>query len=245
MNYSEFMLNIGVKRTISFVEDENLPPVLGNQKDISFVAYQSINEVANRGDVSWSKETGTVSIWILGMYKPSPKTTIFIPFVQGDEAELGPIVNDAYFGKVPPERLIVKEGMIYFKGDGQQRGKIGLNPARALEYMGSFDEKKNVLTIVRYSKPDGVGDYVNSMWELQDEPFAGDVINSYNDGPVDAKALGPFYELETSSPAAFLEPGQSITHVHQTFHIEGPEESLDQIVKEIFMVDLKTIKDIF
>jgi hypothetical protein len=29
----------------------------------------------------------------------------------------------------------------------------------------------------------GATDYVNSMWEDQKEPFSGDVVNSYNDGP--------------------------------------------------------------
>ena len=59
-----------------------------------------------------------------------------------------------------------------------------------------------MLTLVQYDQPEGATDYVNSMWEIQKEPFAGDVVNSYNDGPPapGAKPLGPFYELETSSP---------------------------------------------
>ena len=43
--------------------------------------------------------------------------------------------------------------------------------------------------------------YVNGQWGPQEDPFAGDVINSYNDGPVeDGSIMGPFYEIETSSP---------------------------------------------
>jgi len=134
---------------------------------------------------------------------------------------------------------------LYFKGDGLYRSKIGLNPKRALPLMGSYDEDANVLTIVHYSKPEGVTDYVNSMWELQDDPFAGDAANSYNDGPVDGKAMGPFYELESSSPAAFLNPGESTTHVHTTVHIQGQETELDAIVQQLFHVDINTIKNIF
>ena len=50
------------------------------------------------------------------------------------------------------------------------------------------------------------------MWEMQREPFKGDVINSYNDGPPapGKPPLGPFYELETSSPALSLRPTSSI-----------------------------------
>lgn len=74
-----------------------------------------------------------------------------------------------------------------------------------------------------FYRPEGVTGYVNSMWEIQKEPFAGDTVNSYNDGPPSpgAKPLGPFYEIETSSAAAALQPGKSIEHIHRTFHFQG------------------------
>jgi hypothetical protein len=57
------------------------------------------------------------------------------------------------------------------------------------------------------------------MWEHQEDPFCGDVVNSYNDGPLPGGSqMGPFYELETSSPAADIEPGDTLTHEHATFH---------------------------
>ncbi len=58
--------------------------------------------------------------------------------------------------------------------------------------------RTSVLTLVHLTVPEGATDYVNSMWEIQEKPFAGDVVNSYNDGPASpgAKPLGPFYELE-------------------------------------------------
>jgi len=81
------------------------------------------------------------------------------------------------------------------------------------------------------------------MWEVQKDPYKGDVINSYNDGAPKpgAKPLGPFYELETSSPAAALAPGQSLTHVNRTFHFVGPEESLDKIALAVLGTGLKEI----
>jgi hypothetical protein len=82
------------------------------------------------------------------------------------------------------------------------RSKIGLSPKRARKVLGSYDAVNGVLTIVQYNKPEGAADYVNSMWQIQDQPYQGDVVNSYNDGPTapGGKPLGPFYELETSSP---------------------------------------------
>ena len=181
------------------------------------------------------------------MFNPSPATTIVVPFKTGPEDKLGAPVNDAYFGKVPTDRLVVKDGVLFFSGDGQYRSKIGLSPLRAMPILGSYDAVNQVLTIVQYSKPRGAIDYVNSMWELQDQPYKGDVVNSYNDGPAEpgAKPLGPFYELETSSPAAALKPGEAISHVHRTFHLQGPEADLDQIAKATLGVTIDQIKSAF
>ncbi len=104
-----------------------------------------------------------------------------------------------------------------------------------------------VLTLVQYTKPTGKLDYVNSMWEIQEEPFRGDAVNSYNDGPPEpgSKPLGPFYELETSSPAAELEPGDSLSHIHRTFHFQGPETQLHDIAIKTFGKSIQEIKSAF
>lgn len=47
-------------------------------------------------------------------------------------------------------------------------------------------------------------------------------MNSYNDDPVeDGEQLGNFYEIESSSPAVELSPGESLKHTHRTIHIQG------------------------
>ena len=104
-----------------------------------------------------------------------------------------------------------------------------------------------MLTIVQYTRPDGPADYINSMWELQEDPYAGDVVNSYNDGPVGPGKgpLGPFYEIESSSPGAALAPGESISHVHRTFHFEGDEVDLDPIARSVLGVGLEEIEAAF
>jgi hypothetical protein len=100
------------------------------------------------------------------------------------------------------------------------------------------------LTIVTYTKPEKATDYVNSMWEIQKDPFAGDVVNSYNDGPPEpgARSLGPFYELESSSPAAVLSPGEILIHEHRTFHFQGTEADLDKLSRKCMGVSLDKIK---
>jgi hypothetical protein len=248
-NYSGTTFDLRVDREVRIlgqdeaVEDLGITPA----DKVKIVTFESINNVTNTGEKAWEKDTGLLSIWILGMFNPSPATTIVVPFKAGPIDKLGPIVNDAYFGKVPADRLVMKDGVMFFSGDGQYRSKIGLSPLRAKPILGSYDAVNQVLTIVQYSKPRGALDYVNSMWELQDEPYKGDVVNSYNDGPPEpgAKPLGPFYELETSSPAAALKPGETISHVHRTFHLQGPEADLDQIARATLGVTIEDIKSAF
>ncbi|WP_372757753.1 DUF6786 family protein [Mariniflexile sp.] len=249
-NYSGFQFDMEIEREVAILSKDDIQKELGLQNlsdNMKTVAYQTTNTLKNIGKTDWKKDNGLLSIWLLGMFKHSPNTTIVIPYVQGDEAELGNIVNDSYFGKVPSDRLVVKENAIFFKGDGEYRSKIGLSPMRAKNIAGSYDSANGILTIVKYNKPKNVIDYVNSMWEIQKEPFSGDVINAYNDGAPEpgAKPLGPFYELETSSPALALKSGESGTHIQTTFHIEGDEDTLNPIVKELFGVSINDIKTAF
>nr|WP_231744436.1 DUF6786 family protein [Stieleria neptunia] len=246
-NYSGTTFSMGIERTIRLLDEEAIADALQSQSvpsDVQVVAYESDNRLTNRGDQAWKPETGLPSIWLLGMYNPSPQTTVVIPFKSGPEETLGPKVNDTYFGKVPPEYLTVEQDVLFFKGDGTRRGKIGITPERSKGIAGSYDADGKVLTIVTYNVQAAPQGFVNSMWEHQAEPYQGDVINSYNDGsPAPGEPpLGPFYELETSSPAAALAPGETMRHVQRTLHIHGPENALDPIALRLFGVSLSEIK---
>ena len=245
-NYSGTVFDLRVDREVRVLERREALKLLGATagQNVRMVAYESNNKVVNVGSKAWKKETGLLSIWILGMFNPSPEITIVVPYVTGPDDRLGPIVNDTYFGKVPSDRLVIQNGVLFFKGDGLYRSKIGLTPRRAKSTLGSYDAVNGVLTVVQYNKPKDVRDYVNSMWQIQDEPYRGDVVNSYNDGPSapGAKPLGPFYELETSSPAAALTPGASILHTHRTYHFTGSEPDLDEIAQVVLGVTIEQIK---
>ncbi|WPP50651.1 DUF6786 family protein [Catalinimonas niigatensis] len=248
-NYSGTRFDVKVDRTISLMDAsvvENELEITLPSEGIDLVAFASDNRITNQGEKAWLKEEGLLSIWILGMFKPSPSTTVVIP-CDDDPALDVPIVNDRYFGKVPEDRLKVENGFIYFKGDGNFRSKIGLAPERAKPIMGSYDAENKVLTIVKFSLPQNAADYVNSMWEIQNQPYTGDAINAYNDGPLDdgSAQLGPFYELESSSPAAALVAGESIQHRHITIHFSGSVETLDQLAREILGVGLEQINQVF
>jgi hypothetical protein len=239
-NYGGETFDVAVERTIRLVDRPAVDARLGVAvpAGVRVVAFESENRVTNAGARAWTKEHGLPSVWILAMFSPSADANVVIPFSSGT----GPVVNDRYFGKVPADRLAVHEdaGYLVFKCDGQQRGKIGLGPARAKSALGSYSERAHLLTVVELDRPPGATDYVNSMWEKQAEPFGGDVLNSYNDGPTapGKPSLGGFYEMETSSPALALKPGESAVHVHRTVHLEGERAALAPTAKKVLGVAL-------
>lgn len=213
---------------------------------IKSVGFESNNVIRNNGAEEWNQQTGMPSIWILGMFRPSPTATVVIPYKSGPETSMGSLITDDYFGKVSPDRLKIDPKVFYFKADGHQRSKIGVNTFRAKPICGSYDEERQVLTIIEFTMPDAPADYVNSQWKIQDKPFAGDVVNAYNDGPLEnGTQLGPFYEIESSSPAAHLKQGETITHTHRTLHFMGDENELNTIAIKLLGVSLQEIKDAF
>lgn len=246
-NYSGTTFDVRVNREVRLLPASSAAKNLGLKpaESVKLVAFETVNKITNAGKQPWTKQSGLLSIWILGMYNPSPAATIVVPIKAGPESELGGKVTSDYFGAIPPERLVVKEDVIYFSADGQYRSKIGISPKRSKGVLGSYDAASKALTVVQFTQPKNVTDYVNSLWKLQDNPFGGDAANSYNDGPPSpgAKPLGPFYELESSSPAAALAPGKSLSHVHRTIHCIGPEADLDSIARVALGVSLDQIKN--
>ncbi|QXP80855.1 hypothetical protein H0I32_15500 [Winogradskyella sp. HaHa_3_26] len=245
INKSGTIFKMGIGRSISILNKASIENIIKKKfsTNVEFVGYQSNNQITNIGDQPWIPETGLPSIWMLGMYKPSSETTMIIPFKDGEEAILGQTVNDTYFGKVPKDYLEVKENILFFKGDGTKRSKIGVNSKRSKGIAGSYDAVGKVLTLITYNTQEAPHGYVNSAWEHQEEPFAGDVLNAYNDGSPEpgVPPMGPFYELETSSPAAALKPNETMVHIQTTIHLQGEEQELSKIAEATLGVSLDAI----
>src|SRR6267154_784975 len=107
--------------------------------EVALVAYESVNTLVNAGKNPWKEDSGLLSIWILGMFNPSPAATIVVPIREGGQSELGTKVTSNYFGEVPPGRLKVTDHTIFFSGDGKFRSKIGISPKRSTGRLGSYD----------------------------------------------------------------------------------------------------------
>jgi hypothetical protein len=244
-SWSGTVFDVAVERTVRVLSAADVAARFGEAPPpgTKWVAFESDNTVGNAGSRPWTRETGLLSIWILGMYPPAADARVVIPFV---EPAAGPVVNDAYFGKIPPERLKVhdREPWIELRADGQQRGKIGIPPPRARATLGSYVRSEHLLTLVHYDKPaQAPSGYVNSAWAQQSDPYGGDVVNAYNDGPTEPgkPSLGGFYEIESSSPALALAPGASARHVHTTLHVVGDPAVLEGLAARVLGVTLDDV----
>ncbi|ADB39221.1 DUF6786 family protein [Spirosoma linguale] len=236
-NYTGTQFDLGIERTVRLLTKAEINAQLGQEtSSLKVVGIESDNKITNKGKQAWTTQTGMPSIWILGMMNASPKATIIVPFRPG----AGQPINDSYFGKVPANRLRVGKTAALFTADANYRSKIGVSPARATKWIGSYDPANQTLTLVTYDFDPVIKQYVNSAWELQKEPFSGDVVNAYNDGPMKPgqPQMGQFYELESSSPAAQLSPGGTQQHRHITFHIQGPEQQLNKLANQLLQINL-------
>lgn len=241
-NYSGTKFDLKITRTLLLVDLQQLEAALHVTlpEELSWVAYQSENTILNSGSNAWTKDSGLISVWLLGMFTPSSETTVIIPFKPGPQSH--ELITTRYFGEIPAERLTILDSVLFFTCDGQYRSKIGLSPRIAKTISGSFDAKKNILTLVIF-EVSANADYVNSTWAIQTNPFSGDVVNSYNDGPLaDGSQLGPFYELESSSPALALQSGESETYKQIILHAEGDFEMLNQLAQQVLGIDLTQLK---
>jgi hypothetical protein len=236
--------DVAVNRRVELLDAAGVSQALGVAlpAQLDWVAFQSDNQLRNAGTGAWSEQTGLLSIWSLGMFVPADDTWVIAPFERSGQ---GPIVSSDYFGALPSERLRVDEahGVVTFLADGKYRSKIGLSQSRSRPLAASYTRSEKRLTIVRYSVAEAPRPYVNSRWETQAEPFAGDLFNSYSHGTLEVGQLADvrFYELESSSPGALLEPGQTLSHQHQTFHFLGEEAALDVIATRVLGVSLRLV----
>jgi hypothetical protein len=239
-NYAGTVLKLNIDRSIAILDRTAIHTVLSLPSDtaVQAVGYRTVNRLTNTGDKTWTDTTGMPCLWLLDMFNPSPSTVIVIPY-GGDSTK--PATTD-YFGEIPADRIKYDQHILFFKADGKSRGKLGIHPSRAKSVAGSYDAEHHVLTITVFDV-DSTAKYLNQEWNTTKPPFSGDAVNAYNDGPLaDGGQMGPFYELESVSPAAFLAAGQSQVHQHSVFHFTGPEPALDAISQRLLGVTLEKIK---
>lgn len=142
--------------------------------------------------------------------------------------------------------LSVSGRLVCLRIDGEFRSKIGLPAGHDTGLCGSYDAAAYHVTLVRYRRSAAGDRYVDSRWGAQANPFGGDVVNAYNDGPTETgEVMGPFFEIETSSPAAFLRPGETLCHAQEIFHLQGDEALLEELLRDLIPGGLRAVKEAF
>lgn len=106
--------------------------------------------------------------------------------------------------------------------------QAGVRPQRSRGVVGAYDPQHSVLMILQFTmqKRDGVR-------ELRVEDSGSEPGKPQ---------LGKFFELETSSPAEGLAPGQSVHDVQRTRHLVGAPQQLDQAARAILGVGLNQLQ---
>ncbi len=229
-NASGTRFHIGTTIRVSLLENPlEQSGVRGKNRRVKHLGYLCETTFENISAVPMRKETGLVSIWLLGMYVAGPRTFVIAPF---ERKGTGTIVTDTYFSAdgIGGDRLMIRErgGYLVFRADAKERSKIGLSRSRASNTIASIDLSRNLFTVwqfpIRRRMP-----YVNSLWEHQKRPYAGDVTNSYNDDG----NFGNLYELECSSHALALAPHERFCFPLEIHHYSGPQEALFRIADRL------------
>ncbi|HET6999865.1 MAG TPA: DUF6786 family protein [Puia sp.] len=248
LNYAGTRMELQVVRSISILNRDKIIKLAGiseSEDSLYTVGYETGNTLTNTGELEWTETSGMPCIWLLDMFKPSSSSVIVVPFKKTVAEDFKKVVTTNYFGEIPPDRIKNNDSLIFFRADGKSRGKLGISANGARGTAGSYDGKNKVLTVISFNV-EAKNRYLNQEWNITKPSFQGDAVNAYNDGPLaDGTQMGPFYEIESVSQAAFIKPGESINHSHVVMHFSGNEKTLDKIATRMLGAGLEKINKSF
>ena len=121
---------------------------------------------------------------------------------------------------------------------------IGVSPYRSEGIALSYDSLNNILTVILYIKPSGKRAYLANSWRRSAQPFDGDAISVYNNGPLARTSASAerYYEISTYSPALNLAKGKSQFHLQRTFHFNGSEYDLGLIAYKLAGISIGQLR---
>jgi hypothetical protein len=248
LNYAGTQLKLQVVRTVSILSREQVNGLASESElddSLYAVGYETKNVLTNMGEQEWTEASGMPCIWILDMFKPSSATIVVVPFKNIRAGDFEKVATTNYFGEIPADRIKHNDSLIFFRADGKSRGKLGISANKARETAGSYDAENKVLTIILFNVSEKKR-YLNQEWNITKPSFTGDAVNAYNDGPLsDGTQMGPFYEIESVSQAAFIKPQESIYHSHIVLHFTGNKKALNKIAIRMLGTGLEKINKSF
>ena len=158
-NYSGTRFDFRLERTVAARSSARRPrrrsaPSL--PAGLKLVAFESQNVLVNTGKSAWTKSSGLLSIWILGMFQPTPRHH------RGDPLPPGTRVR----ARAGRERRLLRQGARRSPArEGRARSssratassaaRSAFRRERATGLAASYDAARGVLTVVRYDQPAG------------------------------------------------------------------------------------------
>jgi hypothetical protein len=208
---------------------------------VKHVAYVTMNTITNTGNFGWTEDGGAPCLWMADMLPTGDNSFTFIPFV-GDAR---PSAVSDYFGIIPDGRYVEAGGFAFLKTDGRYRSKVGLPATKSTGMAANYNPEAERLTICFFDVHPSKA-YLSEAWDIEADPLKGEVVHAYNDGPLaDGTQMGPFLELESASPAAFLSPRQSLSHIHGLCHFIGNVKDLSSVTQSLFGAPLEKIMKLY
>ena len=241
-NYMGTRFDIEVTRQVELLEYCPYTAGLGDQAD--FVGFESRTWVKNIGTKAWTADSGCVSIWTLGQWLSYPDSVVILPFQKEGPGEA---VCTEYFSTLapdsapPPANLWSQQSdHLLVSGSGRAQTKMEIYGKRGVGRLAGVDVKNSTLNILDfdcYPRMDYVASYEMSY---QGDRYAGGSSSCFVLS--DQLGIPPFYELESCSPALFLQPGEQYCHRARTYKIRGKKNKIAAMCKRHFNADWQTLE---
>jgi hypothetical protein len=206
-------------RIIRKIKSLDSPPLPGLVK---FAGFEFTHSILNLGTTTWGREVDFMGLWSLVQINPGG--TLLVP--------LKPDVPAAYrnyFNIFTVSHLQATKALLRVKIDGKFRGKLGIAPAAARDWLGYLcDRGPNSYLIIKQFLVDPTGIYLDHPWG-QTAAY-GDPVQLYND---DGK-MGGFGEMECHAPANVLKPGEQQDFSADIRFYTGPIQDLLEFATQHF-----------
>lgn len=237
-NHIGFDFVAKVERSVRIIAQNEVEALIGINlpKSVRRLTYTSQTKVTNLNESSWNADTGLFSIWSLAML--APDAIAVIPLKR-------PIKERAtsYFSSTSVSRQKVTDKAVFYLADANRMDKIGVPVVNSTAWVGSYHPKRQLLTLTKLNPhPDPNSSYVSAVWADDAPALDGESHNIFNDGPQqNGKPFGPFFELESSSPALKLKPNEAHIHNYSVLHFSGPISELTKISESVIKLSIEEL----
>jgi hypothetical protein len=223
---SEFHLT----RSISLLSRKRIGELFGDavtaaleKEDVSVIGFRSKNVVQ-------SQEKSCIVSRQRGMFNACPHTFVivstppenFLP----ESLQIESQIDIDYLGGSPHGRIRHLPQAYLVRADGHGRCQVSLPYATAPPIFGALELRFGTLTLWTFDVPEEHGE--------------DDLIRIYNHGRPLVREMNwaTHYELNCYSAARVLLPDSSLTYCQCTLHLNADNDTLGELVQEIFDVTL-------